>query len=112
MTRFSAPYPWTIATDPDSITKKSLPPSPAANRSSPGSTARTRPRLRNRARWPSSRRGKAPLRSTASATPAPIGWLVLLLIVLHCVGRPHLGVVRIEPDDARVAHELILRDRA
>src|SRR4051794_40394404 len=62
-----------MATAPDSTTKKSLPASPAANRTSPASTVRTLPRLRSRARWSSSRRGKAPLRSTASATPAPMG---------------------------------------
>ena len=45
MTRFSLPRPWTIATAPDSMTKKSLLSSPAANRTSPGSTVRTSPEL-------------------------------------------------------------------
>src|SRR2546422_9842601 len=54
------------------MTKKSLPASPAANRTSPGSTARRRPSSRNRARWSSLSRGNAPSRSTVSGTPAPI----------------------------------------
>src|SRR5215216_1887194 len=109
MTRFSAPYPCTMATAPDSTTKKSLPSSPAAKSTSPGSTARTLPRLRSRARWSSSRRGKAPLRSTASETPAPIGPATApanpggtcppsLFVVLHRVGRARLSVVGVEPE--------------
>src|SRR5689334_7526443 len=53
--------------------KKSLGSSPAAKRTSPGSTARTRPSPRKRLRWLSSRRGNAPSRWTVSATPVPIG---------------------------------------
>ena len=72
ITRFSDPCPWTIMTAPDSITKKSLPSSPAANRTSPASTRRARPSSRNRARCSASRRGKAPSRSGVSGSPAPI----------------------------------------
>src|SRR5436190_4603669 len=93
-----------MATAPDSTTKKSPPSSPAANRTSPASTARTRPRLLSRARCSSSSRGKAPWRSTASATPAPMAWSLpgtgpaLLLVMLHCAGRARLGVVRVEAE--------------
>src|SRR3954452_8710521 len=86
-----------MATAPDSTTKKSLPSSPAANRTSPASTVRRRPRLRSRARWSSSRRGKAPLRSTASATPPPMRWSSLL-VALHRVSRACAGVIGIEPE--------------